>query len=111
MKPRLTSRSRGFLLPARSVALACTLALALPACIVVPETVISYDDKCKIQRRQMTLNAVQIGAFQGCANQGCVALLVAAGAVAAASAVISGSVAVIGNVAYWLEEQGQCLLQ
>jgi hypothetical protein len=28
--------------------------------------------------------------------------------VAATSAVISGSVVVLGNVAYWLEKQGQC---
>jgi hypothetical protein len=37
-----------------------------------------------------------------------VALLVAAGVVAAASAVVSGSIAVVGNVVYWIEQQGQC---
>lgn len=28
--------------------------------------------------------------------------------VAAASAAVSGSIAVVGNVVYWLERQGQC---
>jgi hypothetical protein len=51
----------------------------------------------------------QIGTLMGCQDEGCVILLVAAGAVTAASAVISGSVVVVGNVVYWLEKQGQCL--
>jgi hypothetical protein len=35
-------------------------------------------------------------------------LLVATGVVAATSAVVSGSIAVVGNVVYWFERQGQC---
>ncbi len=50
----------------------------------------------------------QVAALGGCANEGCVALLVAAGAVTAASAVVSGSIVVAGNVVYWFEKQGQC---
>ncbi|HEY0818369.1 MAG TPA: hypothetical protein VGD46_06300, partial [Rhizobacter sp.] len=65
------------------------LAASLSACVVVPRTEIVYDDDCKIQKRQMVLDVHQVGWFGGCANQGCVALLVGAGAVATASAVIS----------------------
>jgi hypothetical protein len=82
--------------------------LLLSACIVLPRTELVYDDDCKIQKRQMVLDVHQVGYFGGCANQGCVALLVGAGAVATASAVISGSIAVVGNVVYWLERRGQC---
>jgi hypothetical protein len=84
------------------------LALSLSACIVVPRTEIVFDDDCKIQKRQMVLDVHQVGYFGGCANNGCVALLVGVGAVATASAVISGSIAVVGNVVYWLERRGQC---
>jgi hypothetical protein len=56
----------------------------------------------------MILELHQVGVFAGCANDGCVALLVAVGAVAAASAVVSGSIVVAGNVVYWFEKQGQC---
>lgn len=84
------------------------VALLLSACVVVPRTEVVYDDDCKIQKRQMVLDVQQVGWFGGCANQGCVALLVGAGAVATASAVVSGSIAVIGNVVYWLERRGQC---
>ena len=84
------------------------VALMLSACVVVPRTEIVFDDDCKIQKRQMVLDVHQVGYFSGCANNGCVALLVGAGAVATASAVISGSIAVIGNVVYWLERRGQC---
>jgi hypothetical protein len=84
------------------------VALLLSACVVVPRTEIVFDDDCKIQKRQMVLDVHQVGYFGGCANHGCVALLVGAGAVATATAVISGSIAVVGNVVYWLERRGQC---
>ncbi len=80
----------------------------LQACVVVPRTDSVYDEECKYQRRQMVLEVQQIGAFGGCANDGCVALLVGAGVVAAASAVVSSSIAVVGNVVYWFERQGRC---
>ncbi len=85
-----------------------TLVALLTACVVVPRTDSVYDHDCQMQRRQMTLEVQQIGAFGGCSNDGCVALLVGAGVVAAASAVVSGSIAVVGNVVYWIERQGQC---
>jgi hypothetical protein len=85
-----------------------SLAALLAACVVVPRTDSVFDHDCQMQRRQMTLEVQQIGAFGGCVNDGCVALLVGAGVVAAASAVVSGSIAVVGNVVYWLEQQGQC---
>ena len=48
------------------------------------------------------------GGFQRCSGDGCVALLAATGAVTAATAVVSGSIALVGNVVYWFERQGQC---
>jgi len=59
----------------------------------------------------MVLEMQQVGVFGNCVNDGCVALLVAFGAVAAASAVVSGSIVVAGNVVYWYEKQGQCTRQ
>jgi len=93
-------------LPLRCALLA--LAGLLQACIYVPRTTSVYDEDCKIYARQMTLEVTQVGTFGRCVNEGCVALLVGAGAVAAASAVVSGSIVVAGNVVYWFEKQGQC---
>lgn len=87
---------------------AVLLALALQACVVVPQTREVYDADCKIMKRQMTLETAVLGSFQSCAGEGCQALLVAAGAVTAASAVVSGSVALVGNMVYWFERQGRC---
>jgi len=87
------------------------LVLVLPlleGCIYVPRSATIYDEDCKTSARHMTLQATQLGAFSTCANQGCVALLIGAGAVTAASAVVSGSIVVVGNVAYWIEKQGNC---
>ncbi len=86
--------------------------LALPVlagCIVVPQTREVYDPECRVLTRQMTLEAAYVGGFQRCGGEGCLALLTAAGAVTAASAVVSGSIALVGNVVYWFERQGQCL--
>lgn len=85
------------------------LAAALSACVVVPRTVVHYDTECHIVARQMTLQAVQVASIAGCSNSGCAALLAAAGATAAASLVVSGTIAVVGNVVYWLEKQGDCV--
>lgn len=92
--------------PRAALAAACVL---LAACVMVPKTTYRYDPECRVVARQMTLEPVQIAAFGGCANSGCASLLAVAGVTAAASAVVSGSIAVIGNVVYWLERQGQCL--
>lgn len=82
--------------------------LLLQGCVVVPRTVHVYDNECRIVAREMTLDVVQMGGFVHCVNEGCAALLVAAGAVTAASAVVSGSIAVAGNIVYWFEKRGQC---
>ena len=96
-------RKRGGRLPA---ALA---SLALASCIVVPQTQSVYDPECKTQTRQITLEAAYVGGFHSCAGDGCLAMLAAYGFVTAASVVVSGSIAIVGNVVYWLERQGRCL--
>jgi type III secretory pathway component EscU len=56
----------------------------------------------------MVLEEVQVAAIGGCANQGCVALVVGASVVTAASVVISGTIVVTGNIAYWFERKTSC---
>ena len=92
----------------RRLGLALALML-LGGCVYLPETTTRYDPDCGIYERKAIMQPHQIGSLMGCQDEGCVVLLVAAGAVTAASAVISGSVVVAGNVVYWLEKQGQCL--
>jgi hypothetical protein len=82
--------------------------LALAGCIVVPQTRAAYDPDCKVATRQVTLEAAYIGGFHRCAGDGCLALLAGAGLVTVTSAVGSGSIAVVGNVVYWIERQGRC---
>jgi hypothetical protein len=83
--------------------------LALQACVYVPRTTAIYDSDCQVTTKHMDLQPVQIAALGGCRNEGCAALLVAAGATAAASAVISGSIVVVGNAVYWFEKKGNCV--
>lgn len=96
-------------IPARARLLATVLAaVALSACIVLPQSRDVYDPDCKTTTRQVTLETAYIGGFHRCAGDGCVAMLAAAGFVTAASVVVSGSIAVVGNAVYWLERQGRC---
>jgi hypothetical protein len=81
----------------------------LTGCVIVPVTVEGYDSQCQVMTRHMELQAVQIGAIEHCGNQACAGLVIVAAGVAAASAVVSGSVVVIGNIAYWAERRSNCL--
>jgi hypothetical protein len=88
--------------------LAVLAAALVSACIYLPRTTQVYDHDCNIVTRHMILEVHQVGGFGRCSNEGCVALLVAMGAVSAASAVVSGSIVVAGNVVYWFEKRGLC---
>ena len=81
---------------------------ALQACVFLPSTIEFYDPECQVVAKQMTLQAVQVAAIGGCQNQSCVAMILAVGATAAASAIVSGSIVIVGNIAYWLERQSTC---
>ncbi|HEY4069716.1 MAG TPA: hypothetical protein VGM74_22600 [Burkholderiaceae bacterium] len=89
-------------------ALAIGVVTLLPACMVLPRTVQIADRDCQLMARHVVLEETQVAAIGGCANQGCVALIVAAGVVTAATAVVSGTIYIVGNAAYWLERQARC---
>jgi len=97
---------------AASRASACVGALlvcaALQACVYLPSTIEVYDPECRVVSKHMTLQEVQVAALVGCQNQSCVAMILAVGATTAASVIVSGSIVVVGNIAYWLERQATC---
>lgn len=82
--------------------------LALSGCIYVPRTTQVFDPECRIMANHMVLEGTQVAAIQQCANEGCVALIVAAAAVTAATVIVSGTIVVVSNVAYWLEKNARC---
>jgi len=108
MRRASTPGHPAFPCPRPAALVGLTVSTLLSGCIYLPRTTHVYDPGCRITTRHMTLEPVQIGAMGGCRNEGCAVLLVGAGATAAASAVISGSIVIVGNVAYWFEKQGQC---
>jgi hypothetical protein len=81
----------------------------LQACAYVPRTTQAFDPECRVIANHMVLQEVQLGAIQHCSNEGCVALIVGAGVTAVASVLISGTIVVVGNIAYWLERRAECL--
>lgn len=95
-------------LPRRPLVGAVAAALALSGCMAVPRTVVVDDPECRAPMRRMVLDEVQVGTIAGCANQGCVVLLVGVSAATAASYLVSGAIMVVGNVAYEVERRVQC---
>jgi hypothetical protein len=89
-------------------ALLTALAATTAGCVVVPVTRDVYDPNCRVMRREVTLEAAVVGQFASCSGQECGALLVGLGIVSAATLVVSGSLAVVGNVVYWLEHEANC---
>ncbi len=92
----------------RQPAWALLVLIVLTACVMVPVTQEVYDPHCSAMRRQIVLEPTVVGYFQACGGRDCSAMLVAMGAVTAASLVVSGSIAVVGNVAYWAEHKANC---
>ncbi len=88
-----------------TAALAGTLA---SACVIVPVTTVDYDPDCRLVTHHMELQAVQLAEINHCSGQGCEVVVIAALGVTAASAIVSGSIAVIGNIAYWAERRAGC---
>ena len=93
---------------ARALAALLLAAATLSGCVVVPVTREVYDPDCRMMRREIALEAAVIGQFYTCGGQECTALLVTVGVVSAATLVVSGSLAVVGNVVYWLEHEANC---
>lgn len=91
----------------RTVPLLLLLAL-LAGCIYLPQKTGVYNPACGTTVKHMKLSSEQLGVFLVCNHEVCAALLVLAGVVSAASAVVSGSIVVIGNAVYWLENQINC---
>jgi hypothetical protein len=101
-----------FAAPALRSAGAALLALSLTAvlsgCIVVARSADVYDPACKTTVKQVVLETEVVGAMVPCRNDGCLVVLASMGIISAASAVVAGSVAIVGNIAYWVERGGQC---
>ncbi len=88
-----------------TAALAGTLA---SACMIVPVTIADYDPGCRLVTHHMELQAVQLAEINHCSGQGCEAVVIAGLSLTAASAIVSGSIAIIGNIAYWAERRAGC---
>ena len=78
-------------------------------CVIVPVTTEEYDADCQVVTHHMQLQAVQVAEINHCSNQSCGAVVIAGLGVTAASAIVSGSIVVIGNMAYWAERRANCV--
>ena len=92
----------------RSRAVALAAGLLGAGCVIVPVQTEGFDPACRLVTHRIELQPVVLGQFNSCSGQGCEALVLASLGVTAVSAVVSGSIAIIGNVAYWAEHRAGC---
>ena len=91
-----------------SLLVALGLFPAIQGCVYVPRTTQVYDADCGLMVNHMVLEGGQVAAIHSCQNEGCVALIVGASVITAATVAISGTIVVVGNVAYWFERKARC---
>ena len=97
-----------------ATALALLAASLASACVMVPVRRTDYAAGCADVTHHMELQAVQLDAVNGCkahrvvAYETCTLTVIAATGLVAVSAVVSGSIVVVGNVAYWAERRWLC---
>ena len=87
--------------------LSITFSVALAGC-VTPRVVHSYDPQCQIMTRKVELSVEKVQALDACSNHECVAQVLGGAVALATSTVISGSVALVGIAAFWLEKSANC---
>ena len=88
--------------------LSLTLCTLLLAGCVTTRVVHVYDQKCQVMTRKMELTFEKAQALDACSNHECVAQVIGGAFSLAASTVVSGSVALVGNVAFWMEKAANC---
>jgi hypothetical protein len=89
---------------------ALTAGLAGAGCVIVPVQMEDYDPACRLVTHHIELQPVVLGQLNSCSGQGCEAVVLASLGVTAVSAIVSGSIAIIGNVAYWAEHRAGCVV-
>lgn len=93
----------------RSIRLGAAIAaVLLQGCVFTPRTVHFDDPDCQGVRREMVLDSRVIEGYKACADGPCRADALLGIIGSAATFVVSGSVYVVGNVAYWIERQVNC---
>ena len=96
--------------------IALSLILLLSGCVFYPRTTDHYDWDCDIHSRRLVLDSASIlgrcaedphDPYHSYDSDGTVCLTGFL-AVSAGSAIVSGSIVVVGNTVYWLEERAVC---
>ncbi len=84
------------------------ISLILSACAYYPKQIEVYDSDCNIKHKKLVLGKDKSNMHVGnCENEACIATLLTI----PFQALVAGSIVVAGNVIYWLEKEGTCLLK
>ena len=85
--------------------LICVIPLA--GC-VTPRVVHVYDEKCQLMTRRVDLSIEKARELEACLRYDCAANVLGVALAFTATAVVSGSVALVGNTAFWLQKTANC---
>jgi len=83
-------------------------AVNLSACAYYPKQIKVYDSDCNIEYKKLVLgNDKSNMRVASCENEACIAAILSI----PLQALVAGSIVVAGNVVYWFEKEGTCLLK
>lgn len=78
------------------------------ACAYYPKQVVVYDSDCNVNYKKLILKKDKSNMRVGkCENEACIASLLTI----PLQALVAGSIVVAGNIVYWFEKEGTCLLK
>jgi hypothetical protein len=95
--------------PIRNSLVLTVCALLLQGCIFLPEVTETQEPDCAEPRKRVSIESSSISEIEECdgvAYAGC--MMLGGVIIWPASAIVTGTVATVGNAAYWVEHQVEC---
>lgn len=91
-----------------------TLSLFISSCVYYPKKIEHYDAQCDITFKKLELETKEMKDACSRPNSNDAAgmtCLTGVLTMSAVSAIVSGTIVIVGNIAYWLEKEGRCLVK
>jgi len=111
ISPLTSYMRKGISMSATKIFIIALISMGLWGCIVKPNFVESYDHQCRTIKKKVTLTVEEmtsIGEVDCDGNSDCkdefIGQIIGSSLLLPISAIISGSIALVGNTVYWLQQ-------
>lgn len=92
----------------RSLSILASALLVCQGCVYTPRVVETYAPECPEPEKKVVVDKDVVQAWPECENVGCLGSALLVGTVSAGTYLVSNTVAVTGNLGYWVGHQLDC---